>query len=54
MEQMEVIQIVTNHQGGGKSLWRVRVGDYREAHGIHADKRLVDIVAIRPRIKAYD
>lgn len=38
---------------GEKSLWRIRVGDYRIVYAIYDEERLVDIVIIRHRSKAY-
>jgi mRNA interferase RelE/StbE len=39
---------------GGKSLWRVRVGDYRVIYAINDDRKVVDIVTIRHRSAAYE
>lgn len=39
---------------GEKFLWRIRVGDYRVIYGVYDDRRVVDIVAVRHRSKAYD
>ncbi len=39
---------------GSSDLWRIRLGDYRVVYSIDDKLRLVDIVAIRHRSKAYD
>lgn len=39
---------------GERSLWRIRIGDYRVVYAIYDDKRVVDIVAVRHRSKAYE
>ncbi len=39
---------------GEKFLWRIRVGDYRVIYAVYADRRIVDIVAVRHRSKAYE
>jgi mRNA interferase RelE/StbE len=39
---------------GPLDLWRIRVGDYRVIYSIDDRARLVDIVRIRHRSKAYD
>jgi mRNA interferase RelE/StbE len=39
---------------GEKFLWRIRIGDYRVVYGVYDDKRVVDIVAVRHRSKAYE
>ena len=39
---------------GGQNLWRIRVGDYRVVYAVYDDERLVDIVAVRHRSRAYD
>jgi len=38
---------------GSRTLWRLRIGDYRVVYAVHDDHRLVDIVAIRHRREAY-
>ena len=38
---------------GAEFLWRIRIGDYRVIYAVHDSERLVDIVAIRHRSKAY-
>jgi mRNA interferase RelE/StbE len=38
---------------GEKSLWRIRIGDYRVVYAVHDRERLVDIIAVRHRSKAY-
>ncbi len=38
---------------GHESLWRIRVGDYRVIYAVYDDRRIVDIVAVRHRSKAY-
>jgi mRNA interferase RelE/StbE len=37
-----------------EALWRIRVGDYRVVYAVYDDKRIVDIVAVRHRSKAYE
>ncbi len=39
---------------GEKFLWRIRIGDYRVIYTINDDTRLVDIIVVRHRSKAYD
>ncbi len=39
---------------GSKSLWRIRIGDYRVVYAIYDDKQSVDIVAVRHRKDAYE
>ena len=38
---------------GNKSLWRIRVGDYRVVYAVYDDKKVVDIIAIRQRKDVY-
>jgi mRNA interferase RelE/StbE len=39
---------------GPLDLWRIRVGDYRVIYSIDDRARLVDIVRVRHRSKAYE
>jgi mRNA interferase RelE/StbE len=39
---------------GQGNLWRIRVGDYRVIYEIDDTKRLVDVIGVRHRSKAYD
>lgn len=39
---------------GEKSLWRIRIGDYRVIYAIYDNEPRVDVIAIRHRSKAYD
>jgi len=39
---------------GGGSLWRLRVGDYRIIYEIDDRGKVVDVVAVRHRSKAYE
>jgi mRNA interferase RelE/StbE len=39
---------------GEENLWRIRIGDYRVIYEINDVKRLVDVVAVKHRSKAYD
>ena len=39
---------------GEKSLWRIRVGDYRVIYAINDGKKVVDIIAVRHRRAAYE
>ncbi len=39
---------------GERNLWRVRIGDYRVIYAVYDDRRLVDIIAVRHRSKAYE
>jgi mRNA interferase RelE/StbE len=38
---------------GEEFLWQIRIGDYRVIHAVHDSERLVDIIAVRHRSKAY-
>jgi mRNA interferase RelE/StbE len=38
---------------GARSLWRLRVGDYRVIYTVDDQHRLVDVVAVRHRSSAY-
>jgi len=38
---------------GEKSLWRIRIGDYRVVYAIDDISHIVDIIAIRHRSEAY-
>jgi mRNA interferase RelE/StbE len=38
---------------GESFLWRIRIGDYRVVYAVHDRERLVDIIAVRHRSKAY-
>jgi mRNA interferase RelE/StbE len=38
---------------GHESLWRIRIGDYRVIYAVLDDTRIVDIIAVRHRSKAY-
>ena len=38
---------------GSKSLWRMRVGNYRIIYSINDHTKLVDIITIRHRREAY-
>ena len=40
-------------RGTTKSLWRLRVGDYRVVYEIDDEHRIVDISAVRHRREAY-
>ena len=37
-----------------ENLWRLRVGDYRVIYSFNESDKLVDIIAIRHRSKAYE
>jgi mRNA interferase RelE/StbE len=39
---------------GSKSLWRIRVGDYRVVYAIHDHNQAVDVVAVRHRKDVYE
>ena len=39
---------------GTRTLWRIRVGDYRIIYSVVDDKQLVDVTAVRHRSEAYD
>ncbi len=39
---------------GSKSLWRIRIGDYRVVYAIYDDQQSVDIVAVRHRKDVYE
>ena len=38
---------------GFENLWRVRIGNYRVIYSIDDNTRVIDIVAVRHRQKAY-
>ena len=38
---------------GNKSLWRIRVGNYRIVYSINDDKNIVDIIAVCDRKDTY-
>ncbi len=38
---------------GNKSLWRIRIGNYRIVYAIYDKRQTVDIVAIRHRKDVY-
>jgi mRNA interferase RelE/StbE len=38
---------------GEESLWRIRVGDYRVIYNIDNERKLIDIIYVRHRSKAY-
>ena len=38
---------------GEKSLWRIRIGDYRVIYAVYDDRQVVDITAVRHRSAAY-
>ena len=38
---------------GGKSLWRIRCGNYRVIYAINDDAKVIDVIAVRDRQKAY-
>ena len=39
---------------GEENLWRIRVGDYRVIYSIYRKEKVVDIIAVRHRSKAYE
>jgi mRNA interferase RelE/StbE len=39
---------------GESNLWRVRIGEYRVIYAVYDERRLVDIIAVRHRSKAYE
>ena len=39
---------------GALDLWRIRVGDYRVIYSVDDQGRVVDVVRVRHRSKAYD
>jgi len=39
---------------GEENLWRIRVGDYRVIYSIYRREKVVDIIAVRHRSKAYE
>ncbi len=39
---------------GEENLWRIRVGDYRVIYSIYPKEKIVDIIAVRHRSKAYE
>lgn len=38
---------------GGERLWRLRVGDWRVIFGRRDAERVIDVIAVRPRGRAY-
>ena len=38
---------------GQENLWRIRIGDYRVIYSVDEEEKLVDIIAVRHRKKAY-
>jgi mRNA interferase RelE/StbE len=39
---------------GESNLWRIRIGEYRVVYAVYDERRLVDIIAVRHRSKAYE
>jgi mRNA interferase RelE/StbE len=39
---------------GEDDVWRIRVGDYRVIYSINDEKKMLDVVAVRHRSKAYE
>lgn len=39
---------------GEGNLWRIRISDYRVIYAIYDREQIVDIIAVRPRSKAYE
>jgi mRNA interferase RelE/StbE len=39
---------------GDLALWRIRAGDYRVIYSIDDHQRVIDVVRVRHRSKAYD
>lgn len=39
---------------GEENLWRIRVRDYRVIYAIYRKDKIVDIIAVRHRSKAYE
>jgi mRNA interferase RelE/StbE len=39
---------------GESNLWRIRIGEYRVVYAVYDARRLVDIIAVRHRSKAYE
>jgi mRNA interferase RelE/StbE len=39
---------------GEENLWRIRVGDYRVIYAIYHKDKIVDIISVRHRSKAYE
>jgi len=38
---------------GNRNLWRIRIGDYRVVYSIDDRNKIVDVVVVRSRGKAY-
>ena len=38
---------------GNRNLWRIRIGDYRVVYSIDDKNKVVDVVVVRSRGKAY-
>jgi len=39
---------------GESTIWRIRIGEYQVVYAVHDERRLVDIIAVRHRSKAYE
>jgi mRNA interferase RelE/StbE len=39
---------------GEGNLWRIRIGEYRVVYAVYYERRVVDIIAVRHRSKAYE
>ena len=39
---------------GAQNRWRIRVGDYRAIYAVNDADRLVEVIAVRHRNKAYE
>jgi mRNA interferase RelE/StbE len=39
---------------GVEEIWRLRVGDWRVLFSLDHDARVIDVLAVRPRGRAYD
>ena len=39
---------------GAQNRWRIRIGDYRAIYAVNDNDRLVEIIAVRHRSKAYE
>jgi mRNA interferase RelE/StbE len=39
---------------GSQNRWRIRIGDYRTIYAVNDSSRVVEIIAVRHRSKAYE
>ncbi len=59
LSKIEALALGPNPKGcrklhGEEDLWRIRVGLYRVIYAIYHKDKIVDIIAVRHRSKAYE